>query len=476
MRHRCSLAPLAAALALLAASPPAQEVGTPALSGQVDPRVELMSTIFRLSGAREYNQPGARSPYSQAVDAHFGPFRDHPVVRAARSLRARCGISYDAVMSMAVHLEDTRTLQERTPFDQKPERLDGRWTVGDARDFLEKAREFVADTHFNDFQAQQKELFRAASERMTAFLARRGYVEWFDAFHGSRPQARFQVIIGMLNGPCNYGCSVVLPGGEEEICPVIGASHFDEEGVPTFDDSVAGTVVHELCHPYTNPLVDSHADQLENAGRRIFAHCRETMEAQAYSNWQTMLRETLVRACVVRYLRAADGDAAAAAEIQRQRGRGFRWVGDVAAALGDYEKDREQYPDLASFMPRLAQVLETCADQVEEQASRAPRVVSMTPENGDTDVDPALKEIRVVFDRPMRDQSWSVVGGGEHFPETTGPCRYDEERKVFILPVGLRPEWEYQFWLNRGQYASFVSEEGYPLESVAVTFRTGKGR
>jgi hypothetical protein len=39
--------------------------------------------------------------------------------------------------------------------------------------------------------------------------------------------------------------------------------------------------------------------------------------------------------------------------------------------------------------------------------------------------------------------------------------------------VKLKPDWDYEFWLNRGQFQSFQSAEGVPLESVHVTFRTG---
>ncbi|HHY84045.1 MAG TPA: Ig-like domain-containing protein [Verrucomicrobia bacterium] len=98
------------------------------------------------------------------------------------------------------------------------------------------------------------------------------------------------------------------------------------------------------------------------------------------------------------------------------------------------------------------------------------------PENGATDVDPGLEEIRVTFDRPMQDGSWSLVGGGPHFPEDTGSPRYDSQRTTWRVSVKLKPEWEYEFHLNRGQFNSFRSAEGVPLESVRMTFKTGKAR
>ena len=47
-----------------------------------DECVELMSTVWRLSGAREYNL--CKVPkYAQEVDDYFSPFKEHPVVELA---------------------------------------------------------------------------------------------------------------------------------------------------------------------------------------------------------------------------------------------------------------------------------------------------------------------------------------------------------------------------------------------------------
>jgi hypothetical protein len=88
-------------------------------------------------------------------------------------------------------------------------------------------------------------------------------------------------------------------------------------------------------------------------------------------------------------------------------------------------------------------------------------------------VDPGLTNIQVVFDRPMRDQCWSMVGGGPHFPELKGQAHYDTRRTIWTAPVQLKPGWDYEFWLNTGEYNAFQSEDGVPLESVAVHFSTG---
>ncbi len=446
------------------------------LEAKVDSRVELISLIFRLSGAEEYNQPLAESPYSEEVDAHFGPYRDHAVVAAAQRLRADHGIGYDAPMKLAVHLEDTQSFGEKTPFDKEPPRLVGRWPVPEARSFVKLARAFAEETEFNKFFEDHRTLYRATAKRMSAQLEKRDYVKWFDAYFGARPGAKFYVIVGLLNGPCNYASGIQYPDGTEEIIPIIGAERFDKRGVPVFDERIDSTVVHEFCHSYTNPLVDKYARQLESPGRRLFAHCEQVMSAMAYGSWRHMMYETLVRTCVVRHILATDGKAAAQAEIEEQHGRGFRWVGEFSEVLARYEQQRERYATVDAFMPEVVTFFEgyaqTYEDLLAKERANAPKVVRIIPPNGATDVDPKLSEIKVFFDRPMEDGSWSVVGGGPEHPETVGEVHYDQDRRVFTMPVRLKPDWSYRFWLNRGRYNHFRSADGFKLECVEVTFST----
>ncbi len=450
--------------------------GAAALTASVDARVELLSIIFRLAGNPEYNQPNSASPYAEAVAERFGAFRDHAAIESAARLRRERGVSYDAVMSMALHIADAETLAERIPFDQQPERLDGRWRLEEARAFLEEAGAFARDTRFSEFFTEHATLFEAAAARMEARLAERRYVEWFDRFFGARPGATFHVHVGMLLGGGNYGCGIRFADGREEITPVLGVYEFDAAGVPVIGAGVAGTVAHEFCHSYTNALVDRHLGSLRPAAERIFAPRAGLMQRMAYGNWQTMMYESLVRACVVRFVSASEGERAAAKEAQSQHAMGFVWIGELAQALAQYESDRERYPAFDDFMPEIVTFFERWAEehaaQDQERAARAPHVAGMTPPNGATDVSPDLAEIVVTFDRPMLDKMWSVAGGGPDFPEIAGEVHYDAECRVLTIPVRLAPDREYRFWLNSEQHDAFRSREGVPLDPVEVTFRT----
>lgn len=443
----------------------------------VDPRVELMSIIFRLAGNPEYGK--ARVPsYADDVEEYFGKFRDHAVVRLARKLRATRGVSYDAVMSMAVHVTDAYALEEKVPFEPRPQGLDGRWRVEEAGLFLEDARQFVKETSFKEFVEAHGELYELSESRMRDVLDEHGHLEWFDEFFGERPQASFTVALGLLNGGQCYGPHCRTAEGAEELFCVLGVWKTDREGKPQFDRGMLDTVIHEFCHSYTNSIVDRHEAEFEPAGKKIFAHVESAMRRQAYGHWKTLVYESLVRACVIRYTRKYRGSPAARMAIQQEKMRQFLWTQELADLLGEYEADRDQYSTLDAFSPRIVaffnQYAEKFADEQKALAAKRPKVVSITPANGATDVDPHLAAVKVVFDRPMQDRSWSMVGGGPHFPELAGEPAYDSTRTVWTVPVKLKPGWSYRFMLNSDRFQNFRSREGVPLAPVAVTFTTAK--
>ncbi len=349
-----------------ASSQPTSNPATkPAIQALVDPRVELMSIIFRLAGNPEYNMQNSNSPYADEVEDQFGRFRNHPVVRLARQLRRDHGVSYDAVMSMAVHLVSPQHLALRTPFGSPDFRLDARWTRQDARDFLAKADAFVKQSDFVAFTKRHADFYSSAAASLNATLGSQDLQRWFDDYMGSRSPVEFHLVVGLLNGGGCYGCSLKPKDRPLQMYSIIGAWSFDRQGLPIWPQGSVSTIVHEFCHSYTNVLVDRHWKELQAAADRIFPTCKEEMNRQAYGNSKTVIYESMVRACTLRHTAAARGTIAGWVAGREEAGRGFIWVPDLAGLLAnEYEKHRATYPTLDSFMPRVARFFTDYADKL----------------------------------------------------------------------------------------------------------------
>lgn len=448
----------------------------------VDPRVELLSTVFRLAGNPEYNQ-GKVESYAADVDAHFAPFRDHPAVAMARRLAEEKGISFDAVMTMAVHVADARGLEERASFDDAGLTLFERWDAESARAFLKELRGFVRDTRFGEFFDAHRPLYGRLEQRMRALVAEELDVPWLEGFFGGTPGERFTVIVAPLNGGANYGPRFRTPDGTEDLFAIIGVWKKDADGSPIFDQEVVSTIVHEFSHSFVNPLVAHHREALERAGETVFAAVRPAMERQAYGNWKTVIDESLVRAVEIRYLAAHADAKAVAARVAEEKARSFLWIGEVSDLLAEYQSSRERYPSLETFLPRVVRLFENLSPRVDglvkAYEDSRPRVVSMTPANGATGVDPELAAITVTFDRPMKRDRYSVMRWGENsaerFPKMV-KVGFDETGTILRMEVELEPEKVYELSLNSPWGGVFESLDSVPLSPYPVRFETGPAR
>lgn len=444
-----------------------------AVATRVDPRVELVTTVARLAGFSEFTMANSTSPYAARVERHFAPWREHAVVRLLQELRARQGVSHDAVATLAVHLDAIETLAELVPFDPQPERLDARWTPATAREFVVALRDFAKLSDAAKFFRGEREFFAQVEQRLGERLGQSKALPWFDAFFGAKPGASYVAIAGLLCGGNAFGVGVrFADGSPERISPVFGCWEWDEAGLPVFGEVYLPLYVHELCHTYTNPFVDRFASELEASGTRLFQACAPGMRRQAYTTWKIVVGESLVRACVVRCRLATEGEAAAKEQAREEVARLFAWVPELAASFSAYEADRERYPTFESFMPQVVAFFERYAERLDKEDAARPQVMSIEPANAATDVDPGATELVIRFDRAMLDQSWSIAGAPAEQPEITGKPAYDEQRTTLRVPIRLERGRSYRFWLNTEQKTGFKSADGVPLAPLEVTFTT----
>jgi RNA polymerase sigma-70 factor (ECF subfamily) len=105
--------------------------------------------------------------------------------------------------------------------------------------------------------------------------------------------------------------------------------------------------------------------------------------------------------------------------------------------------------------------------------SKAPKILKISPANGAIDVSPSVTEISVTFDVPMSsDMSW--CGGGPNFPDSPPGKKphWSKDATTCVLPVQLKPNWQYELGINCQSYRAFKSDEGVALTPVDYSFKT----
>lgn len=332
---------------------------------QVNENVELMGILARMAGYPEYNMDLA-GKYIKDIDAYFNGYSEHPAIKYMRKVRQSNSISYDAVMSMAIHLENRNgqfsLIEENVPT------LEKRWMGVDKSDFLLYLNQFYKDTDFNRFFNDHHGFYEQGLESYRRNVMKHLDMDWYSGFYGNEPQETFSVIIGFCCGGGNYGVNRKIDGKKKDVYAIVGY-YVDNNDLPMYNRDCLPLLVHEFNHSFINHLLDEnrypgHVKQLEQAATYLFRSSQWAMMRQAYGNWKTMINESLVRAAVICYMldnKYKQEDVVN--ELLEQVQRNFRWMPELVALLRIYEKKRNRYVDLEEYYPRIINFFKDYANE-----------------------------------------------------------------------------------------------------------------
>lgn len=322
---------------------------------QVNENVELMSILSRMAGFQEYHMDMA-GQYIKDMDNYFKDNIEHPAVGYMQTLRNRYGISFDAVMSMAIHLDNRNgtlsLIEEEIPT------LDKRWKNVDKDEFLSHLNSFYKDTNFNAFFKAHKSLYEKGIKSYQDNVVNHFDIDWYPRFYGNEPQEVFSVIIGFCNGGGNYGVNRQIKGKKKEVFAIVGY-YVDKEDTPMYSKEYLPTLIHEFNHSFINHYLDenkypAYVKELEPVAADLFKSSQWSMSRQAYNNWKTMINESLVRAAVICYMLDKEYKPEEIRnELLEQMQRNFRWTPELVNVLRKYEKKQSKYGNFENFYPNV---------------------------------------------------------------------------------------------------------------------------
>lgn len=105
-------------------------------------------------------------------------------------------------------------------------------------------------------------------------------------------------------------------------------------------------------------------------------------------------------------------------------------------------------------------------------AQGPPNIVATSPSVGQTEVDTAITEITVTFDRDMAG-GFSWTGGGPEYPTSPeGQKARWRDKRTCVFPVKLQAARYYRVGINSTSFQNFKSTEGVPAKPAAIYFAT----
>lgn len=329
---------------------------------KVDERVELLSIVFRLADCHEYSS-NLFPKYVEKIEEHFSTYKNHDLVKYIKKKLRKKGVAYDAVMQMAISISETYPFQPLVPFSQEiPEE---RWGKKRAIKFLELLNDFYVDANCKYFFSSNQELYSTASENFKKIYEKLD-INWYQEFYGEKPKGEFRIVNGLGNGGGNYGSQISI-NKKEIMYAIMGTWSTDSSGHPNYIvDDYFPTLLHEFNHSFVNHIVEKYHKELTISGEKIYLPLKDKMQSQAYSNWQIMYVESIVRAAVIKYMIDHHFDTEIINdEITAQKNRGFLWTDKLVDELIRYDDERSKYSTLESFIPEIVKFFDSISNNIE---------------------------------------------------------------------------------------------------------------
>ncbi|PHQ59638.1 MAG: DUF4932 domain-containing protein [Maribacter sp.] len=437
---------------------------------KVDERIEILSIVFRLAESEEYSSKTFKL-YTDKIQKHYNSYKNHELIQFIKKLRSENGVGYDAVMMMAVHLDDK--LNPLIEFNDKVP--DARWGKDNAYKFVGLLNKFYQDSDSKEFFKENRNLYKEVSKRFLPIYEHLD-VDWYKNFYGKEPNEEFIIINGLGNGSGNYGPSIDFPNGKRKVYAIMGTWKTDSLAMANFTiDSYFPTLLHEFNHSFVNYILDKNPEPFRKNGELIYGAVKDKMNKGSYNSWQTMFNEALVRAAVIKYMKDHSfSKESIRREVNEQINRGFLWIEELVSELDKYDQKRKDYPTLESYFPEFIKAYDTYAENITTLVAKnepvKPRFLSLSEfANGDTNVNSSIKQITINFDRPFTRANFiRPIDDGKTFPNFTN-LTYSDDQKSVILEWTLESNKEYQFILIG---LSPESPEENSNEDYLITFKT----
>jgi len=302
---------------------------------------ECVATLAYLSGFQEYSQI-SNQDYANNLNNYFNQYRSDDKLQAALSTFEKgrnFGLSYDAVASLGTYLSsDCHSF--RAPIEIVKKNIDQR--IKNPEEYLKVISEFYDAVDFNSFYQSNKALYERACAQLiqnkenliTAISSLESYYK--------KEIPELWISASFLNGSGNYGVSF-NDGKNVFFEPKYCAGYYD-----------ANLIVHELSHPFSNPLAYKIAKNkaiMKLVKKDFTGDKKRIMEQMAYNNEETYIIELLNRANTIRITSAFCDEYYINTSIFYDQRNRFDEIKELSELLKKYQNGN--YSCIEDFYPEL---------------------------------------------------------------------------------------------------------------------------
>jgi hypothetical protein len=346
----------------------------------IDPRVELYHAVELIAGIPLVNH--IELDYKQKIETNFAPCKNHPVFsfmqRHSRS--GKLFTTIDEPLWFLLHLTNEFEWRKDVTYDNSK------------NPYIDSLRIHLKDLSLRSSYAKffntNADLYNISlstlAYNLPDFDEKNQLLKYCGVKNGR--DIHFNVIINYL-GWGNFGPRIFKKQGAEFYAII--APEKSAIRVPTFDVvNLYNLLWHEFAHSFANPAVEKIESQFVPL-EYLWAPVKESMKAQAYHSWMSVIKEHMTEAIACRLAAEKFGEQYADLNFVRlQKGKRWIYLNPLLHALKEYEANRNIYPTLDDFMPKVVAALKDVRQQdidswmADTEELRKPDVNTM-PVSGD---------------------------------------------------------------------------------------------
>jgi hypothetical protein len=328
----------------------------------VDPRIELLSIVLKLSGYGDLHEgriSDISSPYLHDVEEHFDQYSHHETIEYFRGINGI--ISGDLPVTIVLYLSEPPALGLQTPFDAMIQaRVEDESVL---KQYVAALRKFAGDAEFTEFFRAHQEYYQSITALPEKSIQDGNYIELLEEYYGAQQPGYFVIFAPLLKSIA-FGPRVYWDNGALEpycIFPSVGI----ENGLITFKEGKAlqNRILHEFGHSFVNPLVDRHQEELSH-----YTFLMQDIQYKTKANygieWNVCVYEHVVRAVTTRLTRLEFGEEAGEQEMLAHEQQGFIYIRDICDKLMEYEQSRNIYPAFVDFFSEIVNMFKELSTSV----------------------------------------------------------------------------------------------------------------
>lgn len=336
------------------AKPVEMEIGK--IKVVVDPNVEMMMILGRLSGAYPYNFENEwEIPYIDDIDKYFNDFKNEPVILQTR----KNNLNHAKLPEFGIYLNqdisgykldiDNKNFIVQTAVNVQAKKIP--YYAG--QEYINSVKDFRIKSNFDDFFVKHKQEYERLIHDYIKLLKDYNYSKWLEFFYGTKTKESLVIHLTYLTNGGNFSITTKNKKGNDELHAVIVAG--------SDKNSFLWEMSHEYSHCFTIKISEQlyKNKKIEKLFNKLFNTYNSIYRKSGYDSGFLILNETITQACANKYLETILSPFEMKG-INMEIIDDQKWIytPQIAEFLDNYENDRKKYRTLDDFIPELEKFIE----------------------------------------------------------------------------------------------------------------------